>query len=501
MEFLVKSGSIEKQRTAALVVGVYETRKLSPSAEKIDAITDGYLSNIVKRGDMEGKHGQMLLLHNVPNAACERVLLVGCGKERELTDARYAKLLAAAVRKLHDTGSTEAISCLAELNVKGRDLAWKIRSSVEQTEQALYTFDELKSKKDSTRKPLRRITFNVSTRKDLVVGEQAIEQGQAIAVGRNKARDLANLPGNICNPTYLAIEAKKLVKQYDKVSCRVLDESELESMGAGAFVSVSKGSEQPGKLITLHYKGAPNGDKPVVLVGKGITFDTGGISLKPGAGMDEMKFDMGGAASVFGTFVSVCELGLPINLVVVIAAAENMPSGRATRPGDVVTSLSGQTIEILNTDAEGRLVLCDALTFVERYDPDVVIDVATLTGAVIIALGHEATGLMSNHNPLAHELENAGEQTGDRIWRLPIWEEYHDSLKSNFADFTNLGGRAAGTITAACFLAKFTRKYQWAHLDIAGTAWVSGKQKGATGRPVPLLTQFIMDRAARKADK
>jgi leucyl aminopeptidase len=494
MEFNVKSGNPEKQRSACVVVGVFESRKLSSMGEQLDGVSEGYLSNLLRRGDMEGKLGQALLLHNVPNTLSDRVLLIGCGKERDFGDKQYKKVIAKAITTLNDTGSMEAVCFLSELNVKGRDTRWKVRQAVETAQDTLYAFEEFKTKKDNTRRPLRRLTFNVTTRKELTMGEKAIEEGLAIAKGAHKARDLANLPPNIANPTYLAEQAKILAVDNDKIDCQILDESELEEMGMGAFVAISKGSDTPGKLIVLNYKGGESEQKPVVLVGKGITFDSGGISLKPGERMDEMKYDMGGAAGVFGTFVAVTEMQLPINLIMVIAAAENMPSGNACRPGDIVTSLSGQTIEILNTDAEGRLVLCDALTYVEQFDPEVVIDVATLTGACVIALGDQASGLMSNHNPLAHDLLNAGELSGDRAWRLPIWDEYQEQLESNFADMANIGGKAAGTITAACFLSRFTKKYNWAHIDIAGTAWRSGKTKGATGRPVPMLTQYIMNR-------
>lgn len=494
MEFNVKSGNPEKQRSACVVVGVFESRKLSAMAEQLDLVSEGYLSNIIRRGDLEGKLGQALLLHNVPNTLSDRVLLIGCGKERDFGDKQYRKVIAKAITTLNETGSMEAVCFLSELNVKSRDTRWKVRHAVEAAQNTLYSFEEFKSKKDSTRRPLRRLTFNVTTRKELTIGEQAIEEGLAIAKGSHKARDLANLPPNIANPTYLAEQAKLLAVENDKVDCQILDESELEEMGMGAFVSVAKGSDTPAKLIVLKYNGGEAEQKPVVLVGKGITFDSGGISLKPGERMDEMKYDMGGAAAVFGAFVAVTEMQLPTNVIMAIAAAENMPSGKASRPGDIVTSLSGQTIEILNTDAEGRLVLCDTLTYVERFDPEVVIDVATLTGACIIALGSQASGLMSNHNPLAHDLLNAGELCGDRVWRLPIWDEYQEQLNSNFADMANIGGRAAGTITAGCFLSRYAKKFHWAHIDVAGTAWVSGKAKGATGRPVPLLTQYIMNR-------
>ncbi|MFT6734686.1 MAG: leucyl aminopeptidase [Polaribacter sp.] len=493
MEFSVKSGNPEKQRTACVVVGVFESRKLSQAGEQIDEISDGYLSNLLRRGDLEGKLGQTLLLHNIPNTLADRLLLVGCGKERDFTDKPYEKVIAKAISTLNETGSMEAVCFLSELNVKGRDTHWKIRHAVESTENTLYSFDTFKSKSEAPRRPVKKLIFNVTSRKDLNDGEQAIIEGVAISKGTHKARDLANAPPNILTPEYLAEQAKLLAIDNDKIDCQILDQATLKEMGMGAFIAVAQGSDNEGKLIVLNYKGAENDQKPIVLVGKGITFDSGGISLKPGDKMDEMKYDMGGAAGVFGAFVAATEMSLKVNLIMVIAAAENMPSARACRPGDIVTTLSGQTVEILNTDAEGRLVLCDALTYVERFDPAVVIDVATLTGACVIALGNQASGLLSNHNPLAHDLLNAGELSGDRAWRLPLWEEYQEQLQSNFADMSNLGGREAGTITAACFLSRYTKKYHWAHLDIAGTAWLSGKQKGSTGRPVPLLTQYILN--------
>ena len=498
MEFNVKSGSPEKQRSACIVVGVFEPRKLTPIAEQLDKISDGYISNILRRGDLEGKIGQVLLLHSVPNILCDRVLLVGCGKERDLGDNQYRKIITKTVATLNETGSMEAVCFLTELNVKGRDVHWRVKHAVEAAYETVYSFDQFKSKADTTRRPLRKMVFNVATRRDLTQGENAIKEGVALSEGINLTKDLANLPGNVCHPTHLAELAMTLAGENENLKTTVMDEKELEAMGMGAFVAVSKGSDQPGKLITMEYQGADKDEQPIVLVGKGITFDTGGISLKPGEAMDEMKYDMGGAASVFGVIKAVTEMQLKLNVVAIIAAAENMPSGRATRPGDIVTTLSGKTVEILNTDAEGRLVLCDALTYAERFNPDTVIDIATLTGACIIALGHHASGMLSNHNPLAHELLNAGELSCDRAWRLPLWDEYHEQLESNFADFSNLGGRPAGTITAACFLSKFAKKFHWAHLDVAGTAWRSGKAKGATGRPVGLLSQFLITRAQQK---
>jgi leucyl aminopeptidase len=310
------------------------------------------------------------------------------------------------------------------------------------------------------------------------------------------AKDLGNLTGNICTPTYLASEAKKLAKSH-RLVVEVLDRSAMEKLGMNTLLSVSRGSREPPKFIIMHHRGGATGSKPIVLVGKGITFDSGGISLKPGAEMDEMKYDMSGAASVLGTLKAAAAMKLPLNIIGVIPASENLPDGAASKPGDIITSMSGQTVEILNTDAEGRLVLCDALTYVERFDPACVVDVATLTGACVISLGHVATGLLANNDGLANELLDAGQQACDRAWQLPLWEDYQEQLQSNFADMANIGGRAAGSITAACFLSRFTKKYAWAHLDIAGTAWRSGKEKGSTGRPVPLLTQFLLSRASQ----
>ena len=495
MEFSVKSGSPEKQRSACIVVGVYEPRRLSPIAEQLDQISDGYISNLLRRGDLEGKPGQVLLLHHVPNVLSERVLLVGCGKERELNERQYKQIIKKTIDTLNDTGSMESVCFLTEMHVKGRDTYWKVRQAVEATLDSLYSFDALKSKTDEARRPLRKLVFNVPTRRELTSGESAIEHSLAISNGAKLCRDVANMPPNICNPRYLADQGKAL-EAFDNVSVEAVGEDEMEKLGMNSYLAVGRGSENESVMTVINYQGGKKDDAPIVLVGKGLTFDSGGISIKPGAGMDEMKYDMGGAAGVLGAMRSLVELQLPINVIGILAGCENMPGGKAYRPGDVLTTMSGKTVEVLNTDAEGRLVLCDALTYVERFDPELVVDVATLTGACVVALGKHASGLLSNHNPLAHELLNASEQSGDRAWRLPLWDEYQDQLHSPFADFTNLGGKDAGTITAACFLSRFTKKYNWAHLDIAGTAWVSGgPNKGATGRPVPMLTQFLMNRA------
>ena len=497
MEFTAKSGNPEKQRTACIVVGVFEPRRLSPAAERLDEVSDGFISNLIRRGDLEGKIGQTLLLHNVPNTLCDRILLVGCGRERELHDAQYRKIIATAATTLNDIGAMEAVCYLTELHVKGRDNHWNVRQAVETVENSLYTFDQLKSKKDTTRRPLRKIVLSVASRRELQDSEDAVNEGYAIAQGVKLAKDLGNLPGNICTPTYLAEQALELAKQYSSIKTEILDQQQMEDLGMGALLSVAKGSRQPPKLICMQHTG--NGkDKPIVLVGKGLTFDAGGISLKPAAAMDEMKYDMCGGASVFGVMKAAAELKLPLNIIGLVPASENLPDGAANKPGDIVTSMSGQTIEILNTDAEGRLILCDALTYAEKYDPEVVIDIATLTGACVVALGKHASGLLSNHSPLAHDLLNAGKSSGDRAWELPLWEEYGEQIKSPFADMANVGGKEAGTITAAAFLANYTKKYSWAHLDIAGSAWVGGEKKGSTGRPVPLLTQYLLDRCKEK---
>ena len=492
MDFSIKSGSPEKQRTACVIVGIFSTRRLSNPAKTIDIASKQHLSALIRRGDMDGDKGQHLLLHNVPGVMADRVLLIGCGKEREIDDRNYRAIIENSVNALNKTGALEGINYLSELNIKGRDGSWKIKQAVEIAEHTLYKFNELKSKNKQLRRPLRKITFTVPTRRELTKCEPAIKYACAIAKGIKLTRDLGNYPSNICTPNYLAEQAIKLAKNRTSLTVNVLEESDMEKLGMGSLLSVSQGSSEPAKLITLEYRAGKKSQKPVVIIGKGVTFDTGGISIKPSQAMDEMKYDMCGAASVMGTMAAVTELKLPINVVGIIPATENMPSGDATNPGDIFTSMSGQTVEVLNTDAEGRLILCDAITYSKKYNPEVVIDIATLTGACVIALGKHATGLLSNHNPLARELINAGEESGDRVWRLPLWDEYQQQLNSPFADIANIGGREAGTITAACFLSRFAEKLQWAHLDIAGTAWLSGSKKGATGRPVSLLMQYIL---------
>jgi leucyl aminopeptidase len=498
VEFSIKQGSPEKLRSACVVVGVFDGGKLSDPAQVLDKAAQHYISQIISRGDMTGKAASTLLLQQVPGVSSERVLLLGLGKRTELDAKQFNDCVRAAMRALRATGAKDALLYLAELPVQGRDSAWCINQCIQAAYETAYRFDRLKSKAETDKKLLRKIQFGLLKQASTAVFETAITQAAAVARGMAFTKDLGNLPGNICTPTYLAQQAQSLAKTHKAIKTSVLDEKDMKKLGMGSLLSVTRGSSEPAKLITLEYHGTDKKQKPVVLVGKGVTFDSGGISLKPGAEMDEMKYDMCGAASVLGTLQAIAEMKLKLNVVGIIPACENMPSGEAIKPGDIVTSMSGQTIEILNTDAEGRLILCDALTYAAKFSPDTVIDIATLTGACIIALGHVASGLYSNQDKLAHELLAAGEQTQDRAWHMPLWDDYQQQLDSNFADMQNIGGRAAGSITAACFLSRFTKDYRWAHLDIAGTAWKSGKEKGATGRPVPLLTQYLINRAHNK---
>nr|MBL8410972.1 leucyl aminopeptidase [Dechloromonas sp.] len=496
MEFSIKSGSPEKQRSACVVVGVFESRKLTLPAELLDKAANGYISDIVRRGDMEGKSGSTLLLHNVPGTLSDRVLLVGLGKEKEFREKEFSNAIRTTVKTLNDTGAFDASIFLTELAVKKRSVAWRVRQTAIVALDATYRFDQFKSKKDEVRRPLRKLTLGVERRNELALAEEALQQGLAIAEGMALAKNLGNLPPNVCHPSYLAEQARAMADEF-KLDCQILEREDMDKLGMHSLLSVARGAHQPPKLIVLSYKGAKASEKPLVLVGKGVTFDTGGISLKPAAEMDEMKYDMCGAAGVLGTLQAVARMQLPLNLTVIVPATENMPGGNASRPGDIVASMSGQTIEILNTDAEGRLILCDALTYAERFDPDTVIDVATLTGACVVALAGVASGLFANKDALARELLDAGDEAHDRAWHMPLWDDYQELLKSPFADMANIGGRWGGAITAACFLSRFTKKYDWAHLDIAGTAWKSGSDKGATGRPVPLLTHYILQRAGK----
>lgn len=496
MEILIKSGDPTKQRAGTLVLPIFEGKKLHPVVQNVDKVSKGYITTILKRGDISGKLDESLLLHNVPDILADRVLLIGCGKERELDWRKYTKIIKREINELDKLGGNDAVSYLTELNVKGKDLAWNVFRAAHTTLEARYDFQDFKSKRDKTKKPLKRITFIVGSRKDLAASEQAVKNAVAIAEGMTLTKDLGNTPPNVCTPTYLSKQAEKLARGEEKLTVTVLGEKEIADLKMGAFLSVADGAKNRPKFIIMEYKGARKDQKPVVLVGKGVTFDTGGNSLKPGASMAGMKYDMLGAGTVLGVFKAVLQLGLKINLIGLIPTTENRCDGASTRPDDVITAMDGTTIEVLNTDAEGRLILCDALTYAHRYNPEVVIDMATLTGACVIALGRHATALVSNHNALANDLLAAGLEVDDRAWQMPYWDEYYEQLKSKAADMANIGGPEGGTLTAAAFLGHFTKKLNWAHLDIAGSAAVeiTGANRWATGRPVPLLVNYLINR-------
>lgn len=493
MDYIAKTIPVDQESADCVIVGIFKPKRLSASAKKLDRHYHGNISKVCQRGAIDGSLGRVTTLHNSSRSKHNCIVIVGCGEEKDFTISAFKRAITTAADELKKSNVSDVINCLIELPVKNADMLAKVQASVISIEESIYRYTETKPNTGKIKTHLRKVKFLANKRGEISLIREGEEYGTAIASGMNFAKELGNLPGNICTPTYLAEKAKSLKKGNRNLHVSVIEESQMKKLGMGALLSVSNGSVEPAKLVTMEYKGGEQNERPIVLVGKGITFDTGGISIKPGASMDEMKFDMCGAASVLGTIKACCDLELPINVVGVIACAENMPGGKATKPGDVVTTMSGQTVEILNTDAEGRLVLCDALTYIEKFKPEIVIDIATLTGACVVALGHVPSGLMCNDDELADDLIKAGNLSGDRTWQLPLWDEYQSELNSNFADIANIGGRWGGTITAACFLSRFTKKYRWAHLDIAGIAWHShGKQKGATGRPVPLLTEYLL---------
>lgn len=479
--------------TQCAILPLFRNANLTGAALQFDRASSGSVKAALALGDFSAKLGESLMLPGT--AAAKRLLLIGCGDAKKFDREAARKLCRHLYQALESKQATEAMFHLAGLKLKDQESRWLLSYLARHLIVASYRYTETVSKPKEAMK-LTRLVVNTRGALRSQHANTALREGKSIGLGVNEARNLANLPGNICTPSYLARHARQMARDHTRLSVSVLEEKKMRELGMGALLSVSAGSDQPAKLIVMHYRGGKAGEKPVVLVGKGITFDSGGISLKPGAKMDEMKFDMGGAASVFGTLRAVAELDLPLNVVGIVAAAENMPSGGATKPGDVVTSMAGKTIEILNTDAEGRLVLCDALTYAARFKPGVVIDIATLTGACVVALGSHASGLFANDDTLAEHLLAAGIEAHDRAWRMPLWEDYQELLRSNFADLANIGGPSAGCITAACFLSRFTQDYQWAHLDIAGSAWDSAP-KGASGRPVALLTRYLLDRIGK----
>ena len=489
MDFTASSANLLNIKADSLIL--MTGSQLQNSAKALDESLDGAISSLIKAGDFSGKASESTVIH-IPGASGKRIVLVGT--DGADTAQQHIKVIKAGAAALLRTPSIKAVWAGEGLS---EDTEWQAGIIARSIQAASYKYTAVpkRAAKKAPPQTLKTLTYWVANKSDAKPANVGLKYGAAVGNGMNAARQLGNLPANICTPTYLADQAKALAKGKGKVTTSILSEAQMAKLKMGSLLSVSAGSDQPAKLIVIKYQGTKADVKPVVLVGKAVTFDTGGISLKPGGGMDEMKYDMCGGASVIGVVNALIETQMAINVVAIVPAVENMPNGNATKPGDVVTSMSGQTIEVLNTDAEGRLILCDALTYAERFKPDTVIDIATLTGAVIGALGKETAGLLSNNDELAEGLLSSGLRSGDRAWRLPLYEEYDALLKSNFADIANIGGPQAGTITAACFLARFTKKFKWAHLDVAGTAWVSGAQKGSTGRPVPILMDYLRSKA------
>lgn len=502
MEFSTQTtASLHQVKTAALAVGVYAEGVLSPAADLIDRASNGAVRSVVK-AEFRGRAGSTLTLRNLPGVSAQRVVLVGLGKQEEYSARAHASAEQAFAAACVSAQLAEGVSTLVANPIADVAVIARARSAAIAAGNATYHYDASFGKPDRDARPKLKKIVQVVERADAAQAQKGLREGGAIANGMDLTRTLGNLPGNICTPTYLGETAKRLAREFKSLKVEVLDRKQVEALGMGSFLSVARGSEEALRFIVLRHAGnkaakktAKGAQGPIVLVGKGITFDAGGISLKPAATMDEMKYDMCGAASVLGSFRALAELELPLDVVGLIPACENLPSGKANKPGDVVTSMAGLTIEILNTDAEGRLVLCDALTYAERFKPSAVIDIATLTGACVVALGNVNTGLFSKDDALADALASAGRRALDTAWRMPMDDAYQEQLKSNFADLANIGGPPAGAVTAACFLSRFATSYRWAHLDIAGTAWRGGKDKGATGRPVPLLMQYLLDQA------
>jgi leucyl aminopeptidase len=492
LKFATTADAPESAGTPCLVVGLFEDRSLSPSALRVDEKSGGAIRRLIDSGDATGKAGSSTLLFGLTGITAPRVLVVGLGEPRKFDAAAFNRASGDAARALKGLPIDAAVSTLTELDVPGRDAAWKLRTAALATDQQAYRYTATFKPKDGPKTPqLESIAFSAGG-----AAPRALIEAAAIANGVRFARELGNLPPNICNPAWIATQAKAIADAHAGVTLDVLERDDMEKLGMGSLLGVAQGSANPPKLIVLRWQGKDDKARPYALVGKGITFDTGGISLKPGPGMEEMKFDMCGAAGVLGAFVAAVEMKLPLNIVCIVPAVENMPDGNAYRPSDILTSMSGITIEVLNTDAEGRLILCDALTYAQKFDPEVIIDAATLTGACVVALGKHASGLMTKDDELADQLLAAGNLTQDRAWRLPLWDDYQGQLDSGFADVANIGGKYAGAITAGCFLSRFTNGRRWAHLDIAGTAWDEGRKGLATGRPVPLLAQYLIDRCA-----
>lgn len=494
MDYFTTTSAASRRATGCLIIGIYEKGALGQAAAELDSASEGAITRLIKAGNVSGQLGESRMLASVTGIRAERVVIAGLGKKNKFGVSEFRQAIESAMTAMKGSKTHDVINYLTLENVRDTSPYYLARYTVETIGNALYNFTQMKSDRKGSSVPLTRIGLALKKAGDRSLAEKGANHADAIVFAMSLAKDLGNLPPNVCTPSYLARTAQRLARQHSNLQTRVLGEADMKRLSMHSLLSVTSGSVEPAKLIIMQYKGAKR-EKPVVLVGKGITFDAGGISLKPGPGMDEMKYDMCGAASVIATIAAIARLKLPLNVTAVVPSCENLPSGSATRPGDIITSMSGQTIEILNTDAEGRLILCDAITYARRYKPSVLIDVATLTGACVIALGHHRTAIMSNDDEFARKITDAGIAADDRGWHMPMGEEYDRQLNSNFADFANVGGRDGGAITAACFLGKFTADLTWAHLDIAGTAWRSGSKKGATGRPVPMLTEFLLQQA------
>jgi len=497
MQFETWTKALAELPIDCVVVGVHDDGELTSEARAIDLRCHEKLSRLLKRGDFAGKLAETWLVTDLEGIRADRVLLVGLGPKGEITRKSWRRAVIAAVSAASRTRIATLGIALSRPAAKALSDERLGRAVAELTGNTLYRVNDLKSSKKPRPHALTRVVAVVAAKSAAAVNK-GFTQGVALSHGASLMRNLANLPGNVCTPTYLGRTAEGLAKTHKSLKVKVLGPAEIKREKMGCFLAVTQGSEEPPRFIVIEHRHPKAKNAPVVLVGKGITFDTGGISLKDPPTMDEMKFDMSGAACVIGTMNTVAELNLPLNVVGLVASCENMPDGRAIKPGDIVTSAQGLTVEILNTDAEGRLILCDALNYAKRFKPDVVIDMATLTGAIVVALGTHHTGVFANNDALARELVDCGVAADDRAWQMPLTDEYGEQLKSNFADMANVAGRDGGSITAAAFLGKFTKDLTWAHLDIAGTAYQGGAAKGSTGRPSALLLEYLLRRAAAR---
>lgn len=492
MQFTTTSQSASTIETDCVLVGLGVDEEFGPALSELDRASDGTFTRLAKSGDLPRKSGKTLLLHAVEGVAAARVLIAGTGKADKRDGPAFVKLVNAAGKALRQSRARSASCMLAEADVRDHDQAWKVRHAALALAHANYVYSATKTLADDAFPPTESVLFPETDD-----AQAQLDTAAAIAAGIQRCRDLGDLPPNLCTPAHLAEVAEDLAGDHDKLEVEVLDESAMSELGMNALLAVARGSENRPRLIRLSWKGGRDGDRPAALVGKGVTFDTGGISLKPRDLMEQMKFDMCGAAATIGVMEAIARLNLPCNVEGVVAAVENMPDGNAYRPGDVITTMSGKTVEVHNTDAEGRMILADALTWTGRLEPEVMVDIATLTGACVVALGHHASAVMTGDDELAGELIEAGQTAADRAWRLPLWDEYQEQIETPFADMKNLGGMPAGSITAGCFLSRFAEDQRWAHLDIAGAAWQWGKPESASGRPVGMLVQWLMDRADR----